>query len=218
MYNGEHIGINVKNQQRKALILGESHHYETESTSATIAGYINNCREKGHSERCHTFFDKIVEAFGKKPENDREDFWSKVCFGNYIHDLCGVQDTKAVNLLKNKDMREKYNDALFRFVNEKGIDIIFCFSRRVYKSLPSLAKHTGEYEEIGNRDIFLHKKDGTPKKDYISHCVYLPDLSHKHTNVCLHKPLEVYGMLHPSGRYGFDPENYSEKLKELIGI
>lgn len=115
-------------------------------------------------------------------------------------------------------LREEYNDALFRFVNEKGIDIIFCFSRRVYNSLPSLAKHTGEYEEIVKRDIFLHKKDGTPKKDYISHCVYLPDLSHKYTNVCLSKSLEVYGMLHPSGRYGFDPENYSEKLKALIDI
>ena len=90
--------------------------------------------------------------------------------------------------------------------------------KKEYKSLPSLAKHTGEYEEIVKRDIFLRKKDGTPKKDYISHCVYLPGLSHKHTNVCLHKSFKVYGMLHPSGRYGFDPENYSEKLKELIDI
>ena len=102
--------------------------------------------------------------------------------------------------------------------NDNQIDIMFCFSRRVYKSLPSLAKHTGEYEKIVKRDIFLRKKDGTPKKDYISHCVYLPGLSHKHTNVCLHKSFKVYGMLHPSGRYGFDPENYSEKLKELIDI
>lgn len=218
MYNGEHIGINVQNQQRKTLILGESHHYETESTAATIAGYINNCREKGRSERCHTFFDRIVEAFGKNPEIDREDFWSKVCFGNYISDLCGVQDNKAVDLLKNKDMREDYNYDLFRFVNEKEIDIIFCFSRRVYKSLPSLVKRAGEYEEIVKCDNLLRKKDGTPKKDYISHCVYLPGLSHKHTNVCLSKSLAVYGMLHPSGRYGFEPKNYSDTLIELIDI
>lgn len=218
MYIGVFKGEKAEKQKVRVLILGESHHYETESTKKTVDGYLEKCKKEGHGEKCHDFFDQIVRSFGKDPKTERDEFWNSVWFGNYIDKICGVGDLQAVKLLSNPADRRTYNDDLFKFVNDNQIDIMFCFSRRVYKSLPSLAKHTGEYEKIVKRDIFLRKKDGTPKKDYISHCVYLPGLSHKHTTVCLCKPLDVYGMLHPSGRYGFDPENYSEKLKELINI
>lgn len=216
MYTGVFEGKNTKNQQKRILILGESHHYETESTQKVVDGYLDKCRREGHAEKCHEFFDQIVRAFGKDPETEREVFWSSVWFGNYIDELCGVGDSTAVNLLENKNNRKKYNDALFDFVAEKEICVIFCFSRRVYNHLPSLAKRSDEREERINDKIYLLTKDGKQKTDYISYCKYLPGLSHDHTTKELKDTLEVYGMLHPSGRYGFNPENYAPTLSKCI--
>lgn len=211
MYTGVFKGQNSK----RILILGESHHYETESTQKTVDGYLDKCRREGHAEKCHDFFDQIVRAFGKDPATDRETFWNSVWFGNYIDELCGVGDSQATNLLSEEANRIRYNDDLFDFVATKEIDVIFCFSRRVYNKLPSLVKGSGEYEERINVGDFLRTKDGTSKTDYISHCKYLPG-SHKYTSKPLERAVKVYGMLHPSGRYGFAPENYAPVLKKQI--
>lgn len=211
MYTGVFKGQNAK----RILILGESHHYETESTQKTVDGYLDKCRREGHAEKCHHFFDQIVHAFGKTPETERDIFWDHVWFGNYIDEPCGVGDSQATDLLSNKDNRKTYNDDLFDFVATKEIDVIFCFSRRVYNKLPSLAKGTDENEKIIDVGDFLRTKDGKTKKDYISYCKYLPG-SHGYTTKPLKRTVEVYGMLHPSGRYGFAPENYAPELKRQI--
>lgn len=211
MYMGEYKGKNAK----RILILGESHHYETESTQKTVDGYLDKCGKEGHAEKCHEFFDQIVRAFGKAPAADREMFWNNVWFGNYINELCGVGDSQAINLLKEEENRIRYNDDLFDFVADKEIDTIFCFSRRVYNKLPSLVKATGEYEKIINVGDFLRTKDGKVKTDYISYCKYLQG-PHKHTSKPLERNVEVYGMLHPSGQYGFAPENYAPEIKKHI--
>lgn len=208
VFNVEKHGLNI-------LILGESHHYETESTQKTVYGYLEQCRQNGHAENCHRFFDQIVRAFDKEPQTEREDFWQHVCFGNYIDKPCGVGDSQATNLLIEEANRIRYNDDLFDFVASKEIDVIFCFSRRVYNKLPSLVKGSGEYEERINVGDFLRTKDGTSKTDYISHCKYLPGF-HKYASKPLKRAVEVYGMLHPSGRYGFAPENYAPELKKQI--
>ena len=213
MYTGVFEGQTAK----RTLILGESHHYETESTQKTVDGYLDKCRKEGHAEKCHEFFDQIVRAFGKDPVTDREAFWNNVWFGNYINVPCGVGDSQATNLLSEEDNRIRYNDDLFDFVANEKIDIIFCFSRRVYNKLPSLVKATGENENTINVGDFLRAKDGTPKKDYISYCKYLPG-AHNHTSKPIKRTVEVYGMLHPSGRYGFAPENYAPELKKQINF
>ena len=99
MYTGVFKGQNAK----RTLILGESHHYETESTQKTVDGYLDKCRKEGHAEKCHEFFDQIVRAFGKDPATDREAFWNNVWFGNYIDEPCGVGDSQATNLLSEED-------------------------------------------------------------------------------------------------------------------
>lgn len=210
MYTGVY---NRDNHNLRILILGESHHYETPSTQKTVDGYLEKCRKDGHAEGCHRFFEQIVRAFGKIPETEREEFWCNVRFGNYIDEICGVGDSQATDLLAKEENRIRYNDDLFDFVDAKEIDIIFCFSRRVYNNLPSFA--AGEKEETINVGDFLRTKDGKPKKDYISYCKYLPG-PHKHTGKPLERTVEVFGMLHPSGRYGFAPENYAPELKKRI--
>ena len=213
MYIGVFKGENAEKQKVRVLILGESHHYETETTQKTVNGYLDKCRKEGHAEKCHEFFDQIVRAFGKDPATDRETFWNSVWFGNYIDELCGVGDSQATNLLSEEDNRIRYNDNLFDFVADKEIDIIFCFSRRVYNKLPSLAK--GECEEIISVEDYLRTKEGAQKKDYISYCEYLSG-PHKCTSKPLKRTVKVYGMLHPSGQYGFAPENYAPVLIKLI--
>lgn len=215
MYTGVFKGEKAEKQKVRVLILGESHHYETESTQKTVDGYLDKCKNEGHGEKCHGFFDQIVRAFGKDPETERKEFWNSVWFGNYIDKICGVGDFQAVKLLSNPTNRKTYNDDLFDFVNENQIDIIFCFSRRVYNHLPSLVKGD-EYEEKIDDKIYLLTKDEKQKPDYISYCKYLPGLSHDHTTKQLKKSLDIYGMLHPSGRYGFNPMNYAPILKKQI--
>ena len=237
MHKGEYGSENAKNKQINVLILGESHHWskedwviaegETESqaeerrkekaanykTETVLKNYLLNYAKSTDRDKAYYFFDKIVKAFGFDPETQRKYFWDHVWFGNYIDELCGVGDSKATALLGRDKKRQEYNDQLFEFINDKEIDIIFCFSRRVYNKLPSLVK--GECEEEINVGDFLRTKDGKSKKDYISYCKYLPG-SHKHTSKPLNRTVEVYGMLHPSGKYGFAPENYAPVLKKVI--
>lgn len=236
MFPHEFCGDLVKDQKVKILILGESHHWEPEdygeseerityrrckeaeySTDEVINRYLENCRNNGHPESAHVFFDKIVRAFGIDPNISRDAFWHRVYFGNYIGQLCGVRDDRAVQLLKDKDKIVENNDKLFDYINDHDIEIVCCFSRRVYRKLPAFADPSREYlAPIEN--LFIRYKTGTVKRDRVTRCVYLPDTPHKHTNIVLKKPLTVYGMLHPSGRYGFEPQNYVSVLKNLIDL
>lgn len=237
MHNGVFAGKEAKNQTKRVLILGESHHWgsedwelqlgETEEqaegrrkekaenyrTENVVKNYLREYEKPTDRDQAYRFFDKIVQAFGFDPETQRKYFWDHVWFGNYIDELCGVGDSKATALLGRDKKRQEYNDQLFKFINAKEIKVIFCFSRRVYNKLPSLVK--GECEEKINVGDFLQTKDGKPKTDYISYCKYLPG-SHDYTSNHLEKSVEIYGMLHPSGRYGFAPENYASVLKKKI--
>ena len=237
MHNGVFAGKEAKNQTKRVLILGESHHWDPEDwelqlgeteeqaegrrkekaaiykTETVVKNYLREYEKPTGRDQAYRFFDKIVQAFGFNPETQRKYFWDHVWFGNYIDELCGVGDSKAIALLGRDKKRQEYNDQLFKFINDKEIKVVFCFSRRVYNKLPSLVK--GECEEEINVGDFLQTKDGKPKTDYISYCKYLPG-SHDYTSKHLEKSVEIYGMLHPSGRYGFAPENYAPVLKKKI--
>lgn len=228
MHKGEYRGIEADSQKRKILILGESHHIDNEeensqnkesgieatyTTDRVVKGYL---ADKDRKNRNLYFFHKIAKSFGIDTTLDIEQkiFWEKVYFGNYIDVLCGVGDCFAENLLNDDCKREYYNDELFQFVRNNEIDIICCFSRRVYSKLPSLTDISEELDSIGN--MWLYSKDGKKKTDKIDRCIYLPQFSHEHTSESLTKPLLVYGMLHPSGQYGFNPKNYANTLSKLI--
>lgn len=240
MHKGVFKSDNAKDKHISILILGESHHWSSEDwivaegetelqaeerrkekaanykTKTVVKNYLRNYSTSIDRDKAYRFFDKIVQAFGFEPESQREYFWDHVWFGNYIDELCGIGDSKATELLSCPSKCQEYNDQLFKFINNNEIKVVFCFSRRVYNHLPGLVKGSGEHEERINDKIYLLTKDGKHKTDYISYCKYLPDLSHKHTTEKLKESLEVYGMLHPSGQYGFDPQNYAPDLKKRI--
>ena len=207
MHKGVFEGANLW-QNQKILILGESHHHREAddpeyTTERVVKNYFNN-----PSDKCYKFFDKIAVCFGFVPD-DREKFWNQVWFGNYVTESnCGVGDSKARKLIGEN--RGQYNKELFEFVNEHGIDLIFCFSRLVYDNLPD-----GASFESGGIKHNVPKLHG--KQDYIRQFVYQPG-ERPNGDVALHKPLTVYGFRHPSARGGFSVEHYAPFIKKLVQL
>ncbi len=203
MFDGVFIGTEADKQPKKILILGESHYGGTESTEAAVKRYLENYNTCTGNERfrCYRFFDNIVRAFGIDPEINRTDFWNQVYFANFIDELCGVGDSAAVEFLEKAEKRGRCNYKVFSFLKEHEIDIVFCFSRRVYNKLPPV--EGSDCETPGD------KKD----KHRLDVCAYYPG-KRKYMTVSLDKPVMVYGLHHPSR--GFSYEKYQEKLRDII--
>lgn len=180
MYKGIFKGNNLT-ENHNILILGESHHGMEEhidTTESVVTNYFRN-----PNKACYKFFDKIVTCFGFTPD-EREVFWNKVWFGNYVDKSCGVKTSKAKNLIS--EHRDTYNRELFEFVNENNIDVIFCFSRLVYNNLPDNA----------SREKFDVPNAGG-KRDYINKTVYKSGII-PNSVIELNNQLVVYGFRHPS--------------------
>lgn len=219
MHKMEFIGKKAPLQPKRVLILGESHHWSSNdkglseeemrekagaySTTKVVNDYLTNYNTCSGQERdqCYRFFDNIVRAFGMNPETNRSDFWEQVYFGNYIDELCGVRDQYAASLLKKQGNREKYNEQLFTFILEHKIDIVFCFSRRVYNMLPQLEDFDREIP--GVKGVFQR----------LDKCVYYPG-ERKQNTISLKKPVIIYGLHHPS--QGFSYRAYRDRIDVII--
>ncbi len=223
MHKGVFIGKHAAEQKKKVLILGESHHVgdynrdclgqEAEYTTESV---IREDYYRDPYNPKYRIFDKIIKSFGYDPElpGARENFWETVYFGNYIPVLCGIKTGNAAELLENAENRRQYNNHLFEFANEKGIDVIFCFSRLVYKKLPEFSEDAKvrAFEQV---DSIKCGKIGKVD-DRIDRCRYCADSEHTAVDVLLNKSLTVFGMRHPSSGGGFKPSNYADKLKSEL--
>ncbi len=250
MHQGEYKGKNADSKAKRILILGESHHWSAEdwellpneteeqakerrrkkaknyTTEKIVENYLENYKTHDNRASAYRFFDKIVLSFGIDPEQQRDEFWSNVYFGNYVEVLCGIKDGVAKETLKKESggrtHREIYNDNLFNFINKNKIDVVVCFGRMVFDNLPSLSKeHLYEESPKKNGEIVKNGKikEGIKigkSNDYIGKCIYLPNIDHKNTKVILEKRLEAYSLRHPSAAGGYNPENYVDVLKELL--
>lgn len=230
MHKGVFVGSNAKNRNERILILGESHHIsktdDKNSEKFKPATYDTKCVVREHIEditntkKSLHFFQKIGNAFGFPMETEAEKtaFWENFYFGNYIDVLCGIKDGAAGEYLAQKDdngitNRQKMNDDLFEFVNDNNIDVIVCFSRKVFDNLPSLNKKFLKEED---KKRVKDKMTVGRQNDFIGQCVYLPNISHNNTSAILKKPLAAYSLRHPSARGGFCPENYADALSKLL--
>ncbi len=199
MHKGVFEGTKAKDQPVKVLILGESHYWsedkkeEDKLTSKVMETYLSETYS-------YRFFDNIVRSFGVAPEK-RRGFWEKVWFGNYIDEPCGIRDSQATKLLKQPEKREELNRQLFLFIEENKIDVVFCFSRKVYDKLPPLEE--GDKEKRGAK-IDSHR---------LNECVYVAG-QRKNASLSLSKSVTVYGLKHPS--QGFSYRRYEGKLKNLL--
>ena len=227
MHKGVFIGKDAANQDKRILILGESHHISNDpesenrtfgvpasyKTKDVVLEHINDIENEKKSLR---FFQKIGQSFGypMKTKEEKEAFWNQVYFGNYIDVLCGIKDDAAKNYLKKGNNRRRMNDDLFQFINENEIDVIVCFGRLIMEYLPSLNPEYKKEEDGGKLkagEIFTGGK-----RDYIENCIYIPDIEHKNSSVTLKKRLEAYGLRHPSAQGGFCAENYKDVLSVLL--
>mgnify|MGYP004482273587 FL=1 len=214
MFKGVYEGENVKYQNKRILILGESHYdkdgYDNFTTKSVIENYHLNPNEKKYN-----FFHKIAQCFSVKTndiDKEFECFWSNVYFANYVDELCGIGDSKAKSLIENN--KKEYNDELFEFINKNKIDIVFIFGRTVYNNLPSYSENkatTEKQPDLDNGDLSVGNR-----RDFVNCCIYLKDEPHENTDIKLNKDVHVYGLRHPSAQCGFNVENYKPYLKNLI--
>lgn len=223
MHKGVFIGHHAPDRPRRVLILGESHHVgnsnrdrlgqEAEYTTESVLreDYYGN-----PFHRHYRIYDKIIRSFGRDPEvpGAREDFWEAVYFGNYIPVLCGVRTGDAATLLRDEANRRRYNNELFGFVNGNGIDVLFCFSRLVYRSLPGFSADAAvrALEDLGGIEC---GRVGN-SRDHVDRCRYCAGVPHSAVDILLQKELAVFGMRHPSARGGYDPSNYAQTLKAAL--
>lgn len=168
------------------LLLGESHYkndpQKTFTTEEVVRYYLENEQDTGE-----TFFNHITETFGYSPDN-REMLWEKVYFGNYIDEIL-LNDGKKLETIAQGNIRENrkaYNEGLFKFISDKNVKVVFCFSRLVWDNLP-----TGNGPEVER----LEKMNGS----WIEKCVYLKSMEYE--GIRLDEDLTVYGLRHPSRFY-----------------
>lgn len=223
MHPGVFIGSRADTQKKRILILGESHHWsyddwitadgESEEaakirrlekaasykTEDVIKRYLESYSAGGKKDRAYRFFDYIVRTFGIDPENSREDFWSKVYFGNYVEKLCGIRDSQAQNAIAEESCQ--YNRSLFSFINDNGIDLVFCFSRRVYHALPRFESIAACEATDGDDQHRLEK------------LIYRPAAS-ADDGIILRKPVTFYGLRHTSQGYSY--RKYRERIENII--
>ena len=156
MFKGVYEGKKAKCQNKRILILGESHYdkdgYDNFTTKSVIENYHLNPNEKKYN-----FFHKIAQCFSVNTndiDKEFECFWSNVYFANYVDELCGIGDSKAKSLIENN--KKEYNNELFEFININKIDIVFIFGRTVYNNLPSYSKNkatTEKQPDLDNGDL-----------------------------------------------------------------
>ena len=198
MYNEVFVGTEAETQQHRILILGESHHGSSSSTAYVVQhNYFSN--PHGVNYR---FFENIVRTFGYDVK-DREKFWNKAYFGNYMDSLCGIQDGVAKNRLKEKGVRERLNQNLFNFISENRIEYVFCFSRMVYNNLPPLNK------ELGDCEICRNPMEA--KRYRLDQCTYQP---RQNEGMKLNNQVTVYGFLHPSRCYSYN--RYQAPVAQIL--
>ena len=213
MHHGVFIGEKARDKTKRILILGESHRVSTEDelnkelgkpATYTTESVVNDYISIGsRNKRSYRFFSNIANSFSF-PTNtveERKNFWERVYFGNYADVLGGVRDGFIKGYIF--DNRTMLNDSLFAFANHMQIDLIFCFSKRVYEKLPSLSD--GECENI---------PEITSSRSYLRKTVYMPNQEHANSSVKLYKKLTVYGLYHAS-YINFSPNAYKDYLSSL---
>ena len=185
--------------QNRVLILGESH-YGDESgedggigkevpyeTRGVVRDYLDG--------NWYMFFNRIAVSFGYS-RSTALDLYKKVYYANYVPVLCGKGAKNKADYFISGN-RQDYNNDLFEFVNDNNISTIVCFSRRVFKALPSGGEGDNCEEEIIGR---IGKNN---KANIVRTWHYKENEQHGCCTILLNKGLTVYGLSHPSSPGGY---------------
>ena len=191
-------------ENHRILLLGESHYDDDnygEKVSFSTAGVVRHYFEE--RKRWARFFDRMAASFGYDREH-AGDFYELVCFGNYVDVICGIGDHHAEHYIGLH--ARSYNNDWFQFINDHEIDVLVCFSKRVFHSLPARTEaEPYAWTSVG--------KVGS-RNNYVDFCTYSPGVAHDNCDVILKKPLKVYGIRHPSARGGYHAGDVYAFLRE----
>lgn len=201
MYHGVYEGTAAAAQPKRILILGESHHdIESEKTTKMVMDeYLGGA----YSD----MFQKIAQAFGVATEKGRDEerafLWDRVYFGNYIDvsldGPSGEGDNTAKKLIAAS--KDRYNQDLADFIKARAIDVVFCFSDRVFDALPpAAALFPDVWKRSGKNNVNL----------WFGRAYRVESLFGRY--------VEVYGTPHPNYWWhtGLCPENVAEYLKPVF--
>lgn len=211
MFKGVYAGKYAHIQSKKILILGESHYDKNEDSNFTTRSVLENYYNSP-SEDKYAFFHKIAKTCGIDVVSIDEEFeilWNRVYFGNYVEQLCGINNSLAKQFVKSN--RWQYNNHLFEFINQNQIDIVLVFGRLSFDNMPSLSRREEKLDDLNENTLYVGNK-----RDWISHCKYLPNIEHDFTNVKLNKQVEVFNFRHPSAPCGFCVENYRPYIEKIF--
>ena len=111
-----------------------------------------------------------------------------------------------------KANRTEYNNQLFDFINNHGIDTVVCFSIATFWNLPA----TADSDRDTYKEIELPLIGG--RRNIIYYYSYSPYVSHGYCDINLEKPLKVYGIRHPSAKGGFNAEAVYEVFSHVDSL
>lgn len=203
MYHGVYEGPAVAAQEKKILILGESHHDLDSSitTQQVVEDYLS---PENTTKQSLQFFHKIALAFGVDTEKleEKARLWDKVYFGNYVDESLdgpsGEGDKIAKKLIAAN--KERYNQDLAEFIKTHEIDTVFCFSFLAWDEglPPAPALVPDVFKKVNGRNINLWCARA-----------YGPDS-------LFGRRLEIYGVPHPRSWIGFGADDIVTYLKPVF--
>ena len=131
------VGNNYKEQEKKILIIGESHYNEPKfgPMETYTINVVSRLGERINNEK-HAFFTKIAKIVSKKPydflsNEDAFNFWNHVSFYNYVQVFVG----NTARVRPTQEMFENSKDALIEVLDLLNPEIIIILGIELGRNL-----------------------------------------------------------------------------------
>lgn len=153
----------------RLLILGESH-YSTEPQGPIFT--IDLTRAYSEGRWIHRYWTNVMQAVdGRRHwEIDKNEFWSRVAFYNYIQELVG----EGPGIAPSQEMWEKAKGPFFDVMRELKPSHILVVSKRLWVNLPRNGYQGTSIEYAGGvRESWVFQyEDGQSISTWIPHPSY----------------------------------------------
>jgi hypothetical protein len=124
------VGENYNSQQKKIMILGESHYWDDEfwdgETKFVVEDYL-----KKKELRFFTSLTKICLDKTKLTREEKNDFWHSVLFYNYIPENLGKQGDRP-----SKEQFQKGFEPFKKILNEYKPNYILVCGKQLWDNIP----------------------------------------------------------------------------------
>jgi len=163
------VGKKFGNKQgKRLLILGESH-YGSIGRDSTIVWTREYIQQKWN----HRFWTNIMQVVDGRRywEIDREDFWAKVAFYNYIQEPVG----ETPGIKPSEEMLERAKEPFFEILNHLKPFHILVLSKRLWENMTFNKDSQGAKLNLNGeeRETWIYSYDGgSAKATWLPHPSY----------------------------------------------